>query len=194
MSEVVLNTDDMIVVGGPAIIDLGLEVGATGQRGSQVYAGYGEPNANLSESITPEINDLYINAQSTSEEYSFLYQYQSIPNGNPTSQWVQILKLQPTTYAKNDQAEFVDGVAEIIIAASNIVNLTQTQNLSADNFNIQCNIVNDNPVASSISLVQYTTVSGVLKLKFKVNATEFDGSSWANLDGTKSVHILITVV
>lgn len=194
MSDVVLNTDDMVVVGGPAIIDLSLEVGATGQRGSKIYAGYGHPNDGLSGSITPLIGDLYINAQSTSEEYSFLYQYQAIPNGNPTSQWVHILKLQPTTYAKNDQVEFVDGTAEVIIAANNIVKLTETQSLSEANFNIQCNIINDSPVALSVSLVQYTTIGGILKLTFNINALEYNGTSWENLDGVKSAHILITVV
>lgn len=194
MSDVILNTDDMVVVGGPAIIDLTLDVGATGQRGSKAYAGYGHPNDGLSGSITPLVGDLYINAQSTSDEYSFLYQYQAIPNGNPTSQWVQILKLQPTSYAKNDQVEFVDGTAEVIIAANNIVKLTETQSLSEANFNIQCSIVNDNPVASSISLVQYTTIGGILKLTFNINALEYNGTAWENLDGAKSAHILITVV
>ena len=190
MVDSVVSTDTVVVVGGPSLIDLNLEVGATGARGSQVYSGYGNPNDNPP-NVDIKVNDLYINAQSTSEEYSFLYQYRVTPGG---SQWVQVLKLQPTTYAKIDQAEFVDGQTEIIIAASNIVDLTTNQSLSEANFNIQCNVVSDTPVASSISLIEYTLSGGLLKLKFKVNATTFSEGAWSNLDGTKSVHILITVV
>ena len=190
MSDVLISTDDLIVVGGPAVIDLNLEVGATGARGSQVFSGFGNPNDNPPSSSV-NINDLYINAQSTSEEYSFLYQYRSAVGG---SQWVQVLKLQPTTYAKIDSAEFVDGVAEIIIAANNIVNLTTNQSLTTENFNIQHTIANINPVASAISSVQYTTIGGILKLKFNIVASELSAGEWVSLDGTKPVHIMITVV
>lgn len=183
--ETVISTDTVEIVGGPATINLDLEIGASGERGGKFFAGYGNPNDNPPTGALAK--DLYINVQSTSEEYSFLYQYIN-------SNWVQILKLHPATYAKIDNATFDNGLANIIIAANQIVNLTENNNLTASNFNIQCNVINSNPTVASVSSIIYALENGILKLTFDLNAVEFVDGEWSNIDTNKPVHILITVV
>ena len=183
--ETTISIDTVEVVGGPATINLDLEVGAAGERGGKFFAGYGNPNDNPP--VGALAKDLYINAQSTSDEYSFLYQYVN-------SNWVQLLKLQPTTYAKIDNASFSTGTSHIIIAANKIVSLTGVNNLNAENFNIQCNIVNSNPTVTSISSISYDQIDGIQSLIFDVNAVEFIDGEWSKIGTNKAVHILITVV
>ena len=180
--ETTISIDTVEVVGGPATINLDLEVGAAGERGGKFFAGYGNPNDNPP--VGALAKDLYINAQSTSDEYSFLYQYVN-------SNWVQLLKLQPTILAKIDDATFDNGLANIMIAANQI---PTSLSLTASNFNIQCNVINSNPTVASISSIVYTLENGILKLTFDVNAVEFIDGEWSKIGTNKAVHILITVV
>lgn len=185
---------DVSPIGGPSRVDVDLDFGPPGKRGSQIFVGYGNPN---SESTvigqTPEINDLYINVQpSVPEEYLNGYQYK---NDDGTLSWVLVFKLLPNQYSVNKEISFTDGLAEdIVIPLSNFS--SDPASLTPENISIQHSFIGGNPIASAISVnPEFVTVSGgVLALSFNISATEFVDSEWSGVSGSKTVHIFITVV
>jgi hypothetical protein len=183
MPEVLLSNDDITVLGPPANIEVLLDIGAQGIRGSQVFVGTGNPNT-ISIGQTPELNDLFINT-SPGANYGYLYQYVSEPGGDT---WIEVLKMNPTIFSKNYSVTFTSGTAEVIIPISDITT-TETA-LVADNFSIQYSIAHDSPVASAMTLVSATTSNLVIDLE----AAEYVSSAWSNLAEEVVVHFFITIV
>ena len=161
MPDVLLNNDDITVLGPPETIELLVDIGPTGTRGSQVFVGVGDPNV-IEIGQTPLLNDLYINT-SPGANYGYLYQYVSQPGGNT---WIEILELNPTIYSKNFLTTYSNGQASITIPISNIVTSTATP-LVAENFSVQYSIVNDNPVAASMSIPALVGDGEDLVINFK---------------------------
>ena len=185
MPDVLLDNDDITVLGSPEIVELLTDIGATGTRGSQIFVGVGNPNI-IEIGQEPKLNDLYINT-SPGADYGYLYQYVSQPGGET---WIEILELNPTIYSKNFLTTYTSGEASITIPVSDIVTSTATP-LVAENFSVQYNIVNDNPVASSMSIPALVGDGDDLVINFK--AAEYDGA-WADLDGQVTTHLHITVI
>jgi hypothetical protein len=61
--EVLVNTDDITVLGPPPVVNVQLDIGATGIRGNKVFVGTGSPNSFTSNGTifnqTLYLNDLY---------------------------------------------------------------------------------------------------------------------------------------
>jgi hypothetical protein len=193
MPDVLLNNDDITVLGPPEIVELLVDVGATGTRGSQVFVGVGNPNI-IEIGQTPLLNDLYINV-SPGADYGYLYQYVSQPGGNL---WIEVLELNPTIYSVNYVTTYTNGIAQIVIPISNIITSTATP-LSANNFSVQFSIVNDNPVAASMSIPAIIEDSDNLVINFKAveHRTNIDSGpygDWAVLEGEVTTHLLITII
>ena len=104
MPTVLLSNDDITVLGPPSTVELLVDIGPTGTRGSQVFVGNGNPN-DIEIGQTPLLNDLYLNIGS-GEEYSYLYQYVSEPGGNT---WIAVLKMTPTLYSNITPLTFTTG-------------------------------------------------------------------------------------
>jgi hypothetical protein len=185
MPDVLLDNDDITVLGSPEVVELLTDIGATGTRGSQIFVGVGNPNV-IEIGQEPELNDLYINT-SPGADYGYLYQYISQPGGET---WIEVLELNPTIYSKNFSTTYTSGEASITIPVSDIVTPTATP-LVAENFSVQYSIVNDNPVASSMSIPALVGDGDDLVINFK--AAEYDGA-WADLDGLVTTHLHITVI
>lgn len=195
-TEIVVSTDDLTVLAPPDTVELLLDFGPTGQRGSQIFSGIGEPaDFTSGGQIFGQdlyINDYYINAAPGSD-YSYLYQYRTGAGGSANA-WFKLIKMNPTIYSSINDIYFTDGDGTIEIPIANITSISASS-LSASNFSVQYSLVNSNPVASSISSM---SISGTdLVINFK--AAEFDGSSWSNLDSGVSpipfsAHMFITVV
>lgn len=184
--DVILESPSVVVLGGPSNIEVQLDTGATGQRGSTTYVGAGLPSAltipNYS-LILP--GDLYINA-SPGVNYSWLYQYLVKPGGNT---WEPILSLNPTLYNAVYEVSFVAGEGIISIPVSNITTTTAT--LTSDNFAATFVFENNNPIASSLK--SKTLSSGNLVLVF--TAAEFDGSSWSALvDSSVKISLGVRII
>ena len=191
MTEVILSNDDVTVLGPPDTVEVLVDIGPTGTRGSQVFVGIGDPNV-IEIGQTPLLNDLYINA-SPGENYSYLYQYVSEPGGDL---WVEIIKLNPTIYSKRLLTSFSNGEAQIIVPISSIVNITGAP-LVAENFSIQYSIRNDSPVSSSMIVPALigTGENLVINLKAAEYTLESGPSAdWQALEGTVGVDIFITIV
>lgn len=183
MPTVLVSNDDLTVLGSPEIVELLVDIGPQGTRGSKVFVGIGDPNlVGIGGGQTPILNDLYINT-SPGLDYGYLYQYISQPGGTT---WVQILKMNPTIFPYINQTTFTSGVGQIVIPISSITSLSS---LSAENFNIQYNIQNLNPISSSITSVSVVGTDLVINLK----AIEYD-TSWSSLSGIATTYIFISIV
>jgi hypothetical protein len=182
--DVLLNTDDIVVFGPPDVVEVLVDIGPTGTRGSQVFVGVGDPNL-VEIGQTPILNDLYINT-SPGADYGYMYQYVSEPGGDT---WIQILKINPTIYSENHLTTFTDGSASIVIPIADIVTVTGTP-LTAENFNIQYQISHDNPIASTMAVP--TLVGTDLTINF--TAVEYSSSTWADFSGEVVTHLFITIV
>jgi hypothetical protein len=185
--EVLVNTDDITVLGPPAEVKVQLDIGATGNRGSQVFVGTGNPNATTI-GQTPILNDLYIN-NAPGDEYSYLYQYISSLG---TNTWVPILKVNPTIYSANHLQTFISGSTTITIPVASIVQITGTP-LTEENFSIKFSVGHSSPVAASISSVAITGASNE-NLSITLKAAELSSGTWQNLATTVTIHTLITVI
>ena len=186
MPDVLLSNDDVTVLGPPNTVEVLVDIGPTGTRGSQVFAGIGDPNI-IEIGQTPILNDLYINA-SPGTDYGYIYQYVSAPGGNT---WVQIVSVNPTIYSKNHLTTFTSGVAEIVIPVADIITITGTP-LSADNFSVQYSIAHDNPIASSMTIPALAGAGD--NLVIDLTAVESTAGVWSNLDAEVVTHIFISIL
>jgi hypothetical protein len=191
MPDVLLSNDDITVLGPPEIVEVLVDIGPTGTRGSQVFAGIGNPNV-IEIGQTPILNDLYINA-SPGDDYAYMYQYVSQPGGNT---WIPLLSVNPTIYSGNHLVTFESGTADIVIPISDIINVTGTP-LSADNFSVQYSIAHDNPVASSMTIPAVAGSNLVIDLKAVEHRLDIDSGpyqDWALLNAEVVVHVFISIL
>jgi hypothetical protein len=173
MVDVVAATSNLTVLGGPSSINVELDLGSPGQRGSQIFTGNGKPTdpgiqSTLFASNQQLINDLYINLNPSSDEYLYLYQYQSVL-GVPT--WARLFRLVPNTVLVNPVIRFINGVAHtIFIDVTNVPTPIVLKGLyfpissfleavpdqevlpSYKDFNIQHNLISSTPTVSSINI------------------------------------------
>jgi hypothetical protein len=182
--DVLLNTDDIVVFGPPEVVEVLVDIGPSGTRGSQVFVGVGDPNL-VEIGQTPILNDLYINT-SPGADYGYLYQYVSEPGGDT---WIQILRINPTIYSENHLTTYTDGEASIVIPIADIVTVTGTP-LTAENFNVQYSIAHDGPIASGMAVP--TLVGTDLTINF--TAVEYSSSTWSDFSGEVVTHLFITIV
>ena len=186
MPDVVLNNDDITIFAPPAIVELLVDIGPQGTRGSQFFVGVGNPNSvNIGQ--TPNLNDLYINT-SPGGELGYLYQYRSEPGGNV---WVEVLDIYPSVYSENAQVTFEAGSAEVVIPVADIVTVTGTPLLS-ENFSVQYSIAHTNPVASAMQIP--ALVGAGTNLVINLEAVEYAGAAWSALDDSVTIHFNITIV
>ena len=186
MPDVVLNNDDVTVLAPPSIIEVLVDIGPQGTRGSQFFVGVGNPNS-VSIGQTPNLNDLYINT-SPGGELGYLYQYRSEPGGNV---WVEVLDIYPSVYSENAQVTFDAGTSEVIIPVADIVTVTGTP-LVSENFSVQYSIAHTNPVASAMQIP--ALVGAGDNLVINLEAVEYAGAAWSALDGSVTIHFNITIV
>ena len=186
MPDVVLNNDDVTVLAPPSIIEVLVDIGPQGTRGSQFFVGVGNPNS-VSIGQTPNLNDLYINT-SPGGELGYLYQYRSEPGGNV---WIEVLDIYPSVYSENAQVTFESGTSEVIIPVADIVTVTGTP-LVSENFSVQYSIAHTNPVASAMQIP--ALVGAGNNLVINLEAVEYAGGTWSALDESVTIHFNITIV
>jgi hypothetical protein len=191
MVDVLLNTEDVVVLGPPESVDVLIDIGPQGTRGSKIIVGSGEPNAQTSSGVllgtTLILNDIYINT-SPGANYGYMYQYLSQPGGNT---WVEVLKVSPAIYSAIETVAFSSGNGSVTIPISNIVTVSGSP-LTASNFNIQYQIEGANPIASSIEVPALAGAG--TNLVINLHATQYSGGSWSALTGNKTVHLFISIV
>jgi hypothetical protein len=191
MPDVLLSNDDITVLGPPETVELLVDIGPTGQRGSKFFVGAGDPNSLTTSGAifgeTINLYDMYIDS-APGTNYGYLYQYISEPGGNT---WVQVLRISPTLHSKRYTTTFASGEASITIPIANIVTVSGSP-LTASNFNVQYSIQNTAPIASSIEIPALAGAG--TNLVINLNAAKYVSSTWSNLTGEVTVHLFISVI
>jgi hypothetical protein len=184
--DVLLETQDIVVLGPPSNIDVRVDVGPKGDRGSRFFVGSGDPNVPgvVASGQNPLIGDVFVNA-STASKYGWLYVYVRTPSGNS---WVPTLRLQPAIFSSTVSTLFVDGQSQIGIPISNIV--SDVNVLDVEKYIVQVSCNRSNPVA--ISLISKIIQGPSLLISLK--AIEYSLENWINLNGAVSLDITITVI
>jgi hypothetical protein len=193
MVDTVIGSLDVTVLGGPSNVDLSLDFGPTGERGSYYFVGEGNPNDPDTEiGKTPNTFDLYINLLSTDPEYLFLYQYQYI-NGNNV--WTKLVKLIPNIYNETNARVFSFGEVTFYIPVAMVTSSELIQNIQSSNLSIQHNIINNEfPIISTLSIGTVGLNDGEISIPITIKAKELSGSSFVDLDGSYRVDLSISVV
>ena len=191
MVDVLLNTEDVVVLGPPETVDVLVDIGPQGTRGTKFIVGSGEPNSQTSSGVllgqTLILNDMYIDT-SPGEDYGFLYQYVSQPGGNT---WIEVLRIRPAIYSAIETVSFSSGNGSITIPIANIVTVTGSP-LTASNFSVQYQIEGANPIASSLEIPALAGAG--TNLVINLHASQYSGGSWSALSGSKTVHLFISIV
>lgn len=192
MAEVLVSTDELTVLGGPAQVSVDVDFGPKGDRGSLTFYGNGKPSL-VSLPETPQAYDLYINLLTTDDEYLWMYQYVYAPGGFT---WEPRVKLVPNIFSDNNITTFTNGSTTIPVLVNKIVPTELVATLQAQNFNVQYSVQGSNPVSSSMSVgdIYSDLNSGALILPITIKAIEFAEGEWVDLTGTKTVHLHISVV
>jgi hypothetical protein len=189
--DVLLNTEDVVVLGSPETIDVLVDIGPQGTRGTKFIVGSGEPNGQTSSGVllgqTLILNDMYIDT-SPGVDYGYMYQYVSQPGGNT---WTQVLKINPAIYSAIETVSFSSGNGSITIPITSIVTVSGSP-LTKSNFNVQYQIEGANPIASSLEVPALAGAG--TNLVINLHASQYSGGSWSALTGSKTVHLFISIV
>ena len=180
MADVVLSTVDLDVFGGATTLDVSVDFGQSGERGSRIWVGSGNPTIFLENEDT-KLYDLYINTATQDQYYGWLYQY-VLEIGVPT--WTRVLQLNPSQYSSIESVSFTGGAATIDIPVNKLTGTTVT---NPSKFIIRYNIANLNPVSSGFSVAIVSS-----NIRITLSAVEYAGGSWTNLSGNKNVHLFIS--
>jgi len=108
--DVVVQEDDLVVLGPPTAVDVALDIGPQGPRGSTFFTGDGNPNlltidqfANI-HGRTPVYGDIYLNIDSTGTEYGKFYSYATVPGNDQWSPVIDLLQTMDLFFTFNEQA------------------------------------------------------------------------------------------
>lgn len=198
MADVILSTEELSVFGGPATIDVGIDFGPTGARGSRIYGVEADPRLITTEKPA-EIQNYDIAMVISPSESDYLTVYQKI--GTTAEEWLQFASLVPNVYSIKAKVTFVNGVATGVIPVSDIFTLdTYTE----DQFMVQVSLENQlsattpsllKPVSTGYSL-QIVPSAGKKYLFITTTAIEYNAGtlSWTPVVGERVAHLFITSV
>jgi hypothetical protein len=204
MVDVILSSDNVTVLGGPSKLEVDLNIGAPGSRGSLFLVGTEDPSVqNFTE--TPILFDIYINVNQGSENYLQAYQY---VNRDGQDVWDPVFKIKQEVFSFNRVLEFgASGQAtaniEIFDLGLDQIPFSPDAQNSFTFFNVSANITNldlediletplpvsfsyrvGNPVFDSAGQNEFGRFPFYLPVTF--NAVEFDGTDWAPLVNKKT--------
>lgn len=190
MVNVLVNTDELTVIGSLDTVEVQVDYGQKGDRGTNIYVGQGLPSTATGgtlEGISVIDGDLYINTL-TSDMYKL--------SNAVTQVWEKLYKLGEIAYSKSYSVDFVDGVGELSLAFGDIFDPTDTS-LTAGQIVVQYQITGRaNPLATTVSKTVVTNGDNTKSLELEFKAIEFD---WTTFESSKltatavKVDVLITV-
>lgn len=177
--DIVVNTDDLVVLAPPVTIDVGVDFGPQGQRGATFYAGLGNPNdISVSENvfgdiITPVEGDIYINT-AAGANYGWLFIYNPKIVGDD---WDSVLKLNQPIYTRNVEQTFTTGLTTMSVPVEDIVPSGFTPS-SAYDFIVNLTAISSDPTLLTINS---QTISGS-NIQIVIEGIKYSGGSWIALN------------
>jgi hypothetical protein len=204
------------VVGGPPKVEVEVDFGPRGLRGSYFFYGVGspnDPNTDLPDEI--EFYDFYINIDLSDQvDYLQVYQYQAGPNG---PYWAPLANLAVNLLSRNDIVLFVDGRATVEIPITDIIApevleglLSLPSNLFTPQiFCVQATINSAytetggneddeeaRPIAFTFTLSPFDLEDpDTIKLiiNFKASEMLWEDNTWQPIDGSKIIHMFLSL-
>jgi hypothetical protein len=181
----VVSTDTITVLGPPSNIQLQVDIGPAGKRGSLIFSGAGDPNVLVfTEPI--QLGDLFIRTDRFGGNYGTIYKYNSVPSGNV---WQETLAFQPISYNQIFDVEFTDGVGQFNIPVSTFY-VNAPANLTAEQISVQVTPEYTSPIAISV-LSKGLTTGLNRNLVVELRAATFSGGNWIEM--FENVNILVTL-
>lgn len=198
MSEVVYSSEDLTVYGGPSTINVAIDIGPQGIRGSRIYAVTADPRTLPTSQLPPDLipTDLGINITPSSPDYLTVYQ----KVGSLPQEWEALYSIFPNVYSIKSSVTFTDGVALTSIPITEVFTIADA-NYSLNRFTVQVDVESSldgdgNPRlgVSGYSLYIEPNASNIPILYVKITASEFNGVTFAPISGVRQVHLFSTVV
>lgn len=180
MVNVELAPTDLFVIGGPTSVDVAVDFGEQGQRGSRIWSGAGSPTE-VSIGGDVKLYDWFINTSTTSPDFAVMYQY-VLEVGNPA--WVKQIDLRPKYISDIYSVTFTAGLGTLTIPVSSF---TESTTVVIDDFAVQLNLEGTDPIAFGIN----PRIDGT-NLVIDINAASLVASTWTELSGGVDVHAYIT--
>jgi hypothetical protein len=201
MTDPTIAALDLTVFGGPSSVDVDVDFGTQGERGSRIYGITADPRLSTTpKEFDSKIFDIVLVITPSATDY--LTMYQKI--GNDDEAWMPLAELFPNIFSTKQTVTFTGGTATIDIVLNDVFTI-EDQNYSVSRFAIQHNIedrVNEakRPVSSSISLA-VNAVADDQVLTITIKAIEYNSTGgpgltpvWQDVSGLRVVHVLATVV
>jgi hypothetical protein len=195
--EVLLDTPEIAVIGPPATIELQLDIGSRGVRGSQIYSGFDDPNDDPPDAeLLP--NDLFIRASQGQTE-GYIYQYLS--DGVGGFQWEKIGSLKPSVYsdivslsASAGNLSASAGIYSYQVSIAEAFSEYTATSILANNLNIHISAeFADAPVVTSIKSKTVNNETNFINVDFY--SIYYDSGSWSNLsDALAKYHITLSLL
>jgi hypothetical protein len=192
MVDVILQTPNLDVFGGPTSIDVSTDFGKPGIRGPIFWVGDKSPDVffSVNQLSQVNINDFFISTSPDPEFYGWLYK--RVPAiGAAGARWEKILSLDPQQYSSKELVEFdVNGIGTLDIPLTKITTDSPSIISFIDRFIIRNSFENaaGNPVASSFTFSIHQNTN----LRIVINAVAFNGTDWVKLVGTHKVHNFVS--
>lgn len=190
--DVVVNTDDLVVLAPPSVIEVGVDFGPEGTRGATFYAGSGNPNdASVEENvfgdvIVPVDGDLYINT-AAGANYGWLFIYNPKVVGDD---WDSVLRLNPPIYNRNVEQTFTAGVSTMVIPEEDIVPLGVVVTGPYD-YVVNLTAISTDPTLLTIN--SQSVSSG--NLNIIIEGIKYSGGTWSAMNSeTIDIATIVTVV
>lgn len=164
----VVQSDSITVFGPPEVIEIGLDVGSQGERGSYIYTGFGDPNI-ITSTFTnnpQKIGDLYYRVSN-----NVIYQYTLKPGGN---QWEQVADLG-INLSINSQSE------TYTIGLSDVSRIIEMNSASANILTIPADSTTNFSIGAVIDIVQFGV--GQTSIAAAAGVTILSKQSYLKLDG-----------
>jgi hypothetical protein len=186
-----LSPASLDVYGGPASVDVLLDYGTAGIRGSKIFVGNGNPVTQLSGQDV-KVGDLFINTLQGDPFYGWLYLYTESVAGPA---WETALRLNPSQYSLAIQKAF--NSAGVAVTDILISNLTKDLVIDPARFTIRYSIENADsyPISSSFKyqVVEVLESGSTVKyLRITISAVKYSGSTWSNLTDTNKIHFFVS--
>jgi hypothetical protein len=217
MVDTSISQTNVVTVGGPSKVEVAVDFGPKGLRGSYFFYGIGKPNdptTDLPDDI--QFFDFYINIDLTDQvDYLQVYQYQ---NGEDGPFWASLANLAVNLLSQNTLARFVDGRAKVQIPIQNVLSpeiidflLENPTQFLPQIFCVQATFeqtyvptspsnitevdTNAGPIAFSFTLSPFVTraASINLEINFKASKMNWSTGAFTPLTGDHIIHMFISL-
>jgi hypothetical protein len=201
MTDPTIAALDLTVFGGPSSIDVDVDFGTQGERGSRIYGITADPRLSTTpKEFDSKVFDLVLVVTPSAPDYLTMYQ----KVGVAAEAWIPLAELFPNIFSTKQTKTFTSGSTTIDIVLNEVFTI-EDQNYDVSKFAIQYSIedrVNEakRPVSSSISLAVNASGSDQV-LTITIKAIEYNSTGgvggvpvWQDVTGPRVIHLLATVV